>query len=66
MEVEKNGVTVTINGNIQIENIILNPELDHSSQAKTVKDCINDAVKKMQYATAEKMQQFGDLGDLGF
>ena len=65
MEVEKNGVTVIINGNIQIEDITLNPELDHGQQARTVKDCINDAVKKMQYATAEKMQELGDFGDFG-
>lgn len=60
-DVEKDGIKVTINGNIEIEEIRLNPELDTARQAKVLKDCINDAVKKMQYVVAQKMSQFGNF-----
>ena len=60
-DVEKSGIRVTINGNIEIEDIRLNPELDIDKQAKILKDCINDAVKKMQYVVAQKMSQFGNF-----
>jgi DNA-binding protein YbaB len=62
MEVEKNGVKVTINGKIEIEDIRLNPELDKERQEKAVKDAINDAVRRMQYVVAGKMQEMGNMG----
>ncbi len=65
MDVEKNGVVVTINGNIEIVNIKLNPNLDTSGQEKAIRDCVNDAVKKIQYVAAQRMQEFGSLGDFG-
>ena len=61
-DIERDGVKVTINGNIEIEEIRLNPGLDTDKQAKILKDCINDAVKKMQYAIAQKMSEFGNFG----
>jgi len=64
-DVEKNGIKVTINGNIEIESITLNPELDFSRQERVLKDCINDAVRKIQFTVAKKMQEFGNLGNFG-
>jgi DNA-binding protein YbaB len=57
MDVEKNGVTVTINGKIEFENIRLNPELDQDKQEKAVRDCVNEAVKKIQFKVAQRMSQ---------
>lgn len=65
MDVEKEGIRVTINGKMQIEGIKLNPELDTSRQEKILKECLNDAVKKMQMRMAQSMSQFGKLPDLG-
>jgi DNA-binding protein YbaB len=62
MDVERNGVKVTINGNIEIESVQLNPALDQERQEKAIKDCINDAVKKIQFLVAGKMQEMGNLG----
>lgn len=63
MDVEKDGVKVTINGNIEIENIQLNPELDVSRQERVLRDCINDAVKKIQFVVAQKMSELGSFGN---
>jgi DNA-binding protein YbaB len=63
MDVERDGVKVTINGNIEIESISLNPDLDVSRQERVLKDCINDAVKKIQFVVAQKMSGLGNLGD---
>jgi DNA-binding protein YbaB len=64
-DVEKDGIKVTINGNIEIESITLNPELDFSRQERVLRDCINDAVRKIQFTVAKKMQEFGNLGNFG-
>ncbi len=63
MAVEKDGVKVTINGNIEIEAISLNPALDVSKQERVLRDCINDAVKKIQYVVAQKMSELGSFGN---
>lgn len=55
MEVEKDGVKVAVNGKMEVEEIILNPVLSKEQQEKTVKDCINDAMKKIQYSAAQKL-----------
>jgi len=65
MEIEKEGIKVTINGNIQIIDIKLNPSLEMNRQEKILRECINEAVKKIQFAMAQKMAQAGNLPDLG-
>jgi len=54
-EFEKNGVKVIINGKMQIKEISLNEELNKEEQEETIKDCVNEAMKKMQMAAAQKM-----------
>ncbi len=65
LDIEKDGVKVTINGKMEIEGVTLNAELDKGRQEKLLKDCLNSAVKKMQLRMAERMSKFGGLGDLG-
>ncbi|MCF7820467.1 MAG: YbaB/EbfC family nucleoid-associated protein [Candidatus Pacebacteria bacterium] len=62
---EKNGVKVTLNGNLEIEEIKLNSELSQEASEKAVKDCINDAIKKAQKLMAKKMQEMGGFPGLG-
>ena len=38
--VEKNGISVTINGNFEVEEIKLNPELSLQDQQETLKKCL--------------------------
>jgi DNA-binding protein YbaB len=55
IEVEKNGLKVIINGKMEIEEIKLNPDLDFKTQEKILKDCLNEAIKKLQISLAQKM-----------
>jgi len=56
-EVEKSGVKVIVNGKMEIEEIQLNPNLSKEEQEKTLKECVNGAMKKIQMAIAQKMSQ---------
>lgn len=60
VEVEKNGVKVILNGKLETEEIILNPELSREEQEKILKDCFNEAVQRMQFRLASKMQGIAD------
>jgi len=57
-EAEKDGVKVIINGGFNVEEIILNPNLDKEQQEKVLRDCLNEAVKKVQ---ASMLQRFSGL-----
>jgi DNA-binding protein YbaB len=65
MEMEKNGVRVVINGKMEIEEISLNPDLNIEQQEKAVKDCVNDAMHKVQMNLAQKMSKMGIGGNFG-
>jgi DNA-binding protein YbaB len=54
-EVEKQGVKVVINGKMKIDNIELNSELTKEEQEKILKDCINEAMTKIQKIVASRM-----------
>jgi DNA-binding protein YbaB len=53
--IEKDGVSVTVNGKMEIEDLKLNPEIDIAKQESLVKDCFNQAVKEIQKTAAQKM-----------
>ena len=57
VESENRGVKVVVNGNMQVESIMLNNELSHEEQALIVKNCINDAFKQMQMLAVQKMSK---------
>jgi len=61
-EVEKEGVKVVINGEMKIEEIRLNPELEKEKQEKILEECINEAIKKIQMVVARKMSQMPGFG----
>ena len=56
-EVEKEGIKVIINGKMEIEDIQLNSDLSKEEQEKILKECINEAVKKIQVVLTSKMSQ---------
>lgn len=64
IENEKNGVKIFMNGKLEVEDVQLNPELSIQDQEKAVKDCVNDAMKKIQMVVAKKMQSMG-MGGFG-
>jgi len=55
--VERDGVRVTVNGKMEIEEIILNSVLRKEEQEKIVKECVNEAIKKVQMSAAQKLFQ---------
>ena len=52
--VEKDGIRVVVNGKFEISEIILSPDLSLEDQQRILKDCINEANKKVQLAVAQK------------
>ena len=53
VEVEKQGVRVSMRGDFEIENIVLNPGLDTKMQEKILMQCINEAKQKIQAVLAK-------------
>ncbi|MEI8360638.1 MAG: YbaB/EbfC family nucleoid-associated protein [bacterium] len=62
---DKNGVKLTMNGNMEVTNIVITEQLANDKMASTMKDLMNDSVKKMQRIMAEKMQSMGGFPGLG-
>lgn len=63
--VEKNGIKLVMNGNMEITTLTIKSDLTGESLEKTMKDVFNDAIKKTQRLMAQKMQQMGGLSGLG-
>jgi DNA-binding protein YbaB len=61
-EVEKKGIRVVINGKMEVEEIQLNLDLSKEEQEETLKECINETMKKVQMAAAKKMSQISGFG----
>ena len=57
--VPKQGVSVTLNGNIEVEEIKLNPDLSIEYQQDILKQCFNEAKQKIQQSLAQKMMSSG-------
>ena len=53
---EVQGVHVTVNGGLQIEQIHLNPELSPAAQEQALAQCIHQAMRKSQMVMAQKFQ----------
>ncbi len=63
--VEKGGIKVVIDGNMNITSITINEDLAKESLEGLLIDCINEAIKKVQRVMARKMQEMGGLPGLG-
>jgi DNA-binding protein YbaB len=63
--VEKNGIKIMVNGNMEVTSITLNKELSYESTERILVDVTNDAIKKMQKIMAQKIQEMGGIPGLG-
>lgn len=54
-EVEKDGVKIVLTGKLEVENVLLNPSLDKEKQEKVLKECFNEAIKKINLQIAQKI-----------
>ncbi len=59
--VEKGGITVIMNGNLEVTKISINEELAKDSLEGMLADCVNEATKKVQRLMAQKMQEMGGM-----
>jgi DNA-binding protein YbaB len=55
--VEKKGIKATVNGKMEVEEIVLNPDLNKEQQEIILKECVNEAIKKVQMQAAQKLFQ---------
>lgn len=62
--IERSGITVIMNGNLEITSITIKETLDNEKLAREMKEAVNDAVKKIQRIMATKMQQMGGFPGL--
>ena len=52
--VARQGVEITINGKFEVQEISINPNLEKKEQEIVIKQCFNEAVKKLQMNLAQK------------
>ena len=64
VEVERNGIKLTMNGNMEVMDIKIESEINKEEIARTSKDLFNEAIKKTQRIMAKKMQEMGNLPGL--
>lgn len=57
--IEKEGILVEMNGNFEVENIKLNPELSKDRQEEVLKKCLNEARENIQKRLAKMMMNSG-------
>lgn len=62
--VEKNGVKIVMNGNIEVTELKISEESKKENLENTIKDCINESIKKVQKIMAKRMQEMGGLPGL--
>jgi len=55
VEIEKRGIKIVLNGRLEVEEMVLNPQLQKEEQEEILKECFNEAIKKIQMKVAQKM-----------
>ena len=56
---QKKGITVTVNGGMEIVQITLNPVLEQHEAEEALRQCINDAMQSIQKRVAKMMMASG-------
>ncbi len=62
--VEKNGIKLVMNGNMEIISLDIN-DPNQANLSALITGAVNEAIKKTQKLMAEKMQAMGGFGNLG-
>jgi DNA-binding protein YbaB len=63
--IDKNGVKITMNGNLEITAVEITSETPKTTVEKAVLNNTNDAIKKVQKIMATKMQEMGGFPGFG-
>lgn len=64
VKADKNGVSITLNGNMEIIKVEIENDLNKDSLAEAIKSAGNDAIKKAQRIMAEKVKTMGGFPGL--
>ena len=64
VSVEKNGLKIEMNGNMEVTNVSITEEISKDKMEELIKTSVNDAVKKTQKLMAKKMQEMGGIPGL--
>lgn len=64
VELEKNGIKLSMNGNMEVTDLKIENDLPKEEIAKISKGLFNDAIKKTQRIMAKKMQEMGGIPGL--
>ena len=62
---EKSGVTITLNGNLEITAVAIADGMTKAQIEKATMEAMNEAIKKAQKVIAQKMQAMGGLSQFG-
>lgn len=62
--VEKGGIKIVMNGNMEITSLTINDDLAKDSLEGMLADLTNEAIKKTQRLMAQKMQEMGGMPGL--
>lgn len=65
VSIEKKGIKMIMNGNMEIIELTIPEELSKQDISKYMKETVNDGIKKVQKLMATKMQEMGGLSGLG-
>jgi len=61
---EKHGISVAMDGNMNIVSITIDSDFSKEDLEKNLAETLNEAIKKTQKQMAMKMQQMGGFGGL--
>ncbi|MDA3839511.1 MAG: YbaB/EbfC family nucleoid-associated protein [Patescibacteria group bacterium] len=65
VSIEKKGIKMTMNGNMEITELTIPEELNKQDISKYMKETVNEGIKKVQKLMSTKMQEMGGLSGLG-
>ena len=64
VEYEKNGVKITMNGNMEITRLTLNTEATGEKLENILTEAVNETIKRAQKLMAKKVQEMGGLSGI--
>ena len=61
VEYEKNGIKITMNGNMEVTKLNINTEVPKDKLENILTDVVNEIIKRAQKVMAKKVQDMGGI-----
>ena len=61
---EKNGVKITMNGNMEITKLAINTDVQKDRLENILTDAVNETIKRAQKVMAKKVQEMGGISGM--